>query len=190
MTGFGWLWWVSIGSSVLTSVPVQWEMLITGRLCIRGMGRGYIGNLCTFSSILLLTKTFSKINSLGKKRSWIWILFTLFFHITYTEPIYFFIPLWVWIDFNILFFNLESVEISLRGLVLCFNMTTFASVSSSQTSSSFVSIIFLIYVDKFTFTNFPWLHTLSILLSDCQHSHMQLFFFIFTYIELEFHFWC
>ena len=26
---------------MLTNVPVQWEMLITGRLCIRGMGRGY-----------------------------------------------------------------------------------------------------------------------------------------------------
>ena len=102
----------------------------------------------------------------------------------------FFIPLWVWIDFNILFLNWESVEISLRGVWFCFLIWRLLPVSSSQTSSSFVSIIFLIYVDKFTFTNFPWLHTLSILLSDCQHSHMQLLFIIFTYIELEFHFWC
>ena len=101
----------------------------------------------------------------------------------------FFIPLWVWIDFNILFLNWESVEISLRGVWFCFLIWRLLPVSSSQTSSSFVSIIFLIYVDKFTFTNFPWLHTLSILLSDCQHSHMQLLFIIFTYIELEFHFW-
>ena len=92
-------------------------------------------------------------------------------------------------EVNILFLNLESVEISLRGFVLFFNMMIFASVSSSQKSSSFVSIIFLIYVDQFTFTNFPWLYTLSLLLSDCQHSHMQLFF-IFTYIGLEFHFRC
>lgn len=42
-----------VGSSVITNVPLSWEMLIMGRGCICVGDRGHMENLCTLLLILL-----------------------------------------------------------------------------------------------------------------------------------------
>lgn len=147
----------------VTNEPLWWEMLITGRLCKCGGQRIYRKSLY-LPSILLLTKNCSKNKVLEKniKVSWVvWIVFTLFFHITYTEPtcfLYLGRVLYSFVSLNQLpTFYPWTLKVVNYLRVFFFLYEDFCQFSSSGTSSSFVTIIFLIHVDKFTFTNFLWL---------------------------------
>ena len=54
-TDFGWLQCANRGSSIVMNVPLWWGMLITGEIM-----HVYMGNFCTFFSILLCTLNSSK----------------------------------------------------------------------------------------------------------------------------------
>ena len=48
---FGWLWHIHVCSSVVTSIPVLWGILVMGELYMHG-GREYLDNHCTFKILL------------------------------------------------------------------------------------------------------------------------------------------
>lgn len=65
---FRWLWFVNVGSSMVTNVPLRWGMLIT--LGAYVWGQGICGKFLHFPSILLWTLNCSEnIKSIKKKKT-------------------------------------------------------------------------------------------------------------------------